>query len=124
MHGFLAGFIDLVFRWRGRWYVLDYKTNQLGPRLSDYAETRLAQAMVDHHYQLQAHLYTVAVDRFLRQRIQGFSYAQDFGGFVYLFLRGFDAAGQTGCGVYFHRPKEAVVAALSAALAGKQEVAA
>jgi exodeoxyribonuclease V beta subunit len=119
MRGFLAGFIDLVFRWHGRWYVLDYKTNQLGPRMSDYSPPHLGRVMVEHDYQLQAHLYTVAVNRFLRQRVPGYLYERDFGGVVYLFLRGLDPTGKTECGVYFHRPGEVVVTALSDALAGE-----
>jgi exodeoxyribonuclease V beta subunit len=118
LRGFLGGFIDLVFRWQGKWYLLDYKTNRLGPRRSDYSPARLGRVMVEHDYQLQAHLYVVATDRLLRQRMPDYQYEHDFGGVIYLFLRGFDPAGDTGCGVYFHRPGEAVVAALSAALGG------
>jgi exodeoxyribonuclease V beta subunit len=116
--GFLAGFIDLVFKWHGRWYLLDYKTNQLGPMMSAYAPARLGRVMVEHDYQLQAHLYVVAVNRLLQQRVPDYRYERDFGGVVYLFLRGLDATGETGCGVYFHRPGEALVAALSDALSG------
>jgi len=117
--GFLAGYIDLVFKWHGRWYLLDYKTNQLGPMMSDYAPARLGREMVEHDYQLQAHLYVVAVDRLLQQRVPDYRYERDFGGVVYLFLRGLDATGETGCGVYFHRPGEAVIAAMSNALNGQ-----
>ena len=119
LRGFLAGFIDLVYRWQGRWYVLDYKTNQLGPR-ADYDTERLGRAMAEHDYLLQAHLYAVAVNRLLRQRVPDYQYERDFGGFVYLFLRGLDATGRTGAGVYFHRPSERVVAAMSDTLAGRQ----
>lgn len=117
--GFLAGFIDLVFKWHGRWYLLDYKTNQLGPMLSHYVPSRLGREMVEHDYQLQAHLYVVAVDRLLQQRVPDYQYKRDFGGIVYLFLRGLDSTGDTGCGVYFHRPDEVVISALSDALTGK-----
>jgi exodeoxyribonuclease V beta subunit len=121
MRGFLGGFIDLVFRWHGKWYVVDYKTNQLGRRMSDYSVPNLGRAMVEHDYQLQAHLYVVAINHFLRQRALDFRYEGDFGGFIYLFLRGLDPSGNTGCGVYFHRPGEAVVNALSDALTGRGE---
>ena len=30
VRGLMTGFIDLVLRWRDRYYVLDYKTNLLG----------------------------------------------------------------------------------------------
>lgn len=30
LHGYLTGFVDLLFEHEGRWYVVDWKSNQLG----------------------------------------------------------------------------------------------
>ena len=74
--------------------------------------------MFHHDYMLQYHLYAVALDRFLKQRAPGYEYDRDFGGAVYQFVRGFDAAEGTSRGIYFDRPDPQVIEALSAVLDG------
>lgn len=113
--GYVKGYIDLVFADYGRWYVVDYKTNDLGPRPGDYRPERLRAEMLRHHYVLQAHLYVVALHRHLQRRLPGYAYERDFGGVLYLFVRAMDRT--PGAGVFFDRPPEALVAALSATLA-------
>lgn len=44
--------------------------------------------MVHHHYPLQAHLYLVALHRFLRWRLPDYTPERHLGGYVYVFLRG------------------------------------
>jgi exodeoxyribonuclease V beta subunit len=114
--GFLRGYMDLVFVHDGRWYIVDYKTNDLGPRAADYRPHRLAAEMARHHYVLQYHLYAVALDRYLRQRVRDYSYARHFGGAVYLFVRGMAPVHEPGCGVFVDRPAPACIAALAAAV--------
>ncbi|MDA1161893.1 MAG: exodeoxyribonuclease V subunit beta [Planctomycetota bacterium] len=118
LQGFLAGFVDLVFESNGKWFVADYKTNFLGPAFSDYSRERLDAAMFEHDYLLQASLYSVAVCRLLEQRLLEFDLARDFGGVVYLFLRGFPTDGPPQVGVWHHCPEAAFVKALSDALDG------
>ena len=113
LQGYLGGFIDLVFLHEGRWYVVDYKSNFLGPRPASYAPERLARAMSLHHYYLQYHLYVLAVHRYLTLRLPGYDYARDFGGVAYLFLRGMSPRHAPGCGVFFDRPSSALVRDLS-----------
>jgi exodeoxyribonuclease V beta subunit len=71
--------------------------------------------MAEHHYYLQYHFYTVALHRHLTQRLPGYDYERDFGGALYLFIRGL---GPDGRGVYFDRPQRALLDALGAALEG------
>jgi exodeoxyribonuclease V beta subunit len=104
LRGFLRGFIDLVFEADGRFWVVDYKSNFLGTTASDYVRTRMARAMAEHHYYLQYHLYSLAVDRYLATRIPDYDYERDFGGVFYLFLRGMDPAHPAGTGVFADRP--------------------
>ena len=111
--GYLRGFVDLVFEWKDRFYVVDYKSNHLGPNAVDYLPARLESPMAEHHYVLQYHIYTVALDRYLEQRLAGYDYDSHFGGVYYLFLRGMDPAHSPGCGVYHHRPSRASIRALS-----------
>jgi exodeoxyribonuclease V beta subunit len=120
LQGFLTGFIDLVFEWNGRWYVLDYKTTNLGPLVSDYDSDSLDVSMFEHDYILQYHLYCAAVERFLKQRIPSFQFERDFGGVLYLFLRGVEPGSQQLGGVYFDRPAADVMESLQQVLSGRR----
>jgi len=111
--GFLRGFIDLVFEHGGRWFLVDYKTNNLGPVLDDYAPSRLTEAMVDHHYVLQYHLYALALHRLLRYRLPDYSYDAHFGGVYYLFVRGMTPATGPQRGVFRDRPPAPLMQALA-----------
>jgi exodeoxyribonuclease V beta subunit len=115
IHGFLTGFVDLVFVHEGRWYVIDWKSNQLGAEPSAYAHEALRDVMDAQHYTLQYHLYLVALHRFLRVRVPGYDFDQHMGGAAYAFLRGFapDASTQ-GHGWFTERPSRMLIDALSA----------
>ena len=67
---------------------------------------------------LQYHLYTVALVRHLRRTLAGFDYERDFGGVLYLFLRGMTPQSGPRRGVFFDRPPRARVEALCALLRG------
>tara|TARA_R110002072_G_scaffold105615_4_gene230921 strand:+ start:8761 stop:12456 length:3696 start_codon:yes stop_codon:yes gene_type:complete len=87
--GHLKGAIDLVFEANERFYILDYKSNYLGDDSSDYQTESLAIAMEEHRYDVQYVIYTLALHRFLKQRRKDkYQYQRDFGGVIYLFLRG------------------------------------
>jgi len=96
LNGMLTGFADLIFEFRGCYHVLDYKTNRLGPNLSNYHGASLDDAMHTHHYPLQALLYTVALHRYLRQRLNGYSPARHLGDSWYLFLRAVGLSADAG----------------------------
>jgi exodeoxyribonuclease V beta subunit len=119
VRGMLSGFIDLVFEYRGQYYVADYKSNHLGNQLADYAPARLRASIIEHRYDLQYALYTVALARLLRARLgAGYDYDRHVGGVYYLFLRGIRAAAGPGCGVFHVRPERALIEALDALFAG------
>jgi exodeoxyribonuclease V beta subunit len=61
--------------------------------------------MAEHAYILQYHLYTLALDRYLRLRLPGYSYDAHFGGAIYIYLRGVSIETQ-GFGIYSDRPAE------------------
>lgn len=115
--GMLKGFIDLVFRWQGRYYLLDYKSNWLGEESAAYTRPAMEQAMIAHRYDLQYQLYTLALHRYLHHRLVDYHYSRDFGGVYYLFLRGVDAA-QPGNGIYHCRPDSALIDGLDALFTG------
>ena len=96
--GFLTGSIDLVFQCGERWWVADWKSNFLGQRGShgevvscgpnDYSSAAMERLMASNHYPLQAHLYLVALHRYLRWRLPDYTPERHLGGYAYIFLRG------------------------------------
>ena len=104
--GLITGVIDLVFEFDGKYYLADYKSNYLGNSLKDYSPQSLQQAMLDRRYDLQSLLYSLALHRYLRQRIKDYSYQDHFGGAYYLFLRAMRADSGSHFGVYFECPDE------------------
>ncbi|MFC4821714.1 UvrD-helicase domain-containing protein [Dokdonella ginsengisoli] len=122
LHGLMNGKIDLVFEHAGRFHVLDYKTNRLGDgrRLSAYAPQRLEATMTDSHYRFQALLYTVAVDRYLRQRVAGYRRGEHLGEAIYLFVRAVGIAPEAPrAGLWTHRFDEALLDAVDRLFAGR-----
>ena len=113
LRGFLKGFVDLVCEHRGKWYVMDYKSNHLGENREDYARDKLPAAMADHHYFLQYHIYTVALHRYLANRLSGYDYQRDFGGVLYLFFKGMHPDSGSEFGVYADLPPLARIEQLS-----------
>ncbi|GAA3552000.1 exodeoxyribonuclease V subunit beta [Zobellella aerophila] len=115
--GMLKGFIDLVFEHQGRYYLLDYKSNHLGDSPADYGQQALQQAMIEHRYDLQYLIYTLALHRLLRLRIADYDYERYFGGVFYLFLRGMKVGANTG--IFHTRPEAALINGLDALFAGE-----
>ena len=109
--GFLTGSIDLVFTDSddpdtARWWVADWKSNWIGERDMDgrpmhcgprhYSQNAMEEQMHLHHYPLQAHLYLVALHRFLQWRLDGYQPQRHLGGYAYIFLRGVSRKGGSG----------------------------
>ncbi len=119
VRGLMKGFIDLVFRHRDRYYIVDYKSNHLGDRFDDYGPEQLKTAMAAHRYGLQYLVYTVALHRYLRHRLAGYDYRRHFGGVYYLFLRGMHPRHGASRGVFYDLPEPALIEALDALFAGR-----
>ncbi|MES4614414.1 MAG: exodeoxyribonuclease V subunit beta [Ewingella sp.] len=118
VQGMLKGFIDLVFFWEGRFYLLDYKSNWLGDDSSAYTEEAMESAMAEHRYDLQYQLYTLALHRYLGHRLADYDYERHFGGVIYLFLRGVDPE-HPGNGVFRRRPSQEFVECLDQLFRGE-----
>ncbi|HEV7272380.1 exodeoxyribonuclease V subunit beta [Pseudoxanthomonas sp.] len=115
LEGLMTGLIDLTYLHDGRWYVLDYKSNQL----PGYDAAALQQAMTHSEYDLQALIYTLALHRWLRFRLgDAYDYARDVGGIRYLFCRGLDLTRDASPGVHAQRFPPDLVHALDALFAG------
>lgn len=116
--GLIKGFIDLVFRADGQYFVADYKTNHLGYRYQDYSEESLKQAIIDHNYDLQYLIYTLALHRYLKERLVNYQYDKHIGGVYYLFIRGMHPDHEQQ-GIYFDKPSFALIDALDKLLEEK-----
>ncbi|HXE18597.1 MAG TPA: exodeoxyribonuclease V subunit beta [Castellaniella sp.] len=116
LNGMFKGFIDLVLQADGRYYLIDYKSNDLGPQASDYAPPALVRAMCTARYDVQMAMYVLALHRQLKARLPDYRYDRHMGGALYLFLRGQDFPGQ---GLLAGRPPESLVEALDALFRGQ-----
>lgn len=116
LNGMLKGFIDLVFEHQGRFYVLDWKSNWLGPDDSAYTPAAMRGAILHHRYDLQYLLYLLALHRLLGTRLPDYDYDRHIGGAVYVFLRG---AGAPSQGLFTDRPPRVLIEALDGLFAGR-----
>ena len=114
LSGYLSGFVDLAFEHDERWWLIDWKSNWLGPADDDYARAALDTTMREMHYTLQYHLYLVALHRHLRARQKGYDPARHWGGVAYVFLRGVTGTGSNGW--FRDTPTPALLNALDAAM--------
>ncbi len=102
--GYMKGYIDLVFRHNGRYYIIDWKSNFLGSHVKNYDNEALNQIISREYYFFQYHLYTLALHQYLRLRLPGYRYENDFGGVIYMFIRGIDPAQSHEFGLYKDLP--------------------
>ncbi len=111
--GQMKGYIDLVFEWGGRYWLVDYKSNRLGDDVSAYTPAVLDHAMTEHHYDLQYVIYMVALHRYLGTRIRDYHFKEHFGGVMYLFLRGMAPDAPMPRGVWYTCPGQDTVGRFS-----------
>lgn len=99
---FLKGYIDLLFFHEGQYYIVDWKSNDLGTLPEDYQSGLMLNDLVRHRYPLQFTLYSAALYQFLKIQNLENKTASLFGGVYYLYLRGMD--GVSTRGIYYDRP--------------------
>ena len=61
-----------------------------------YSDQAMEEQMLAHHYPLQAHIYLVALHRFLEWRLPNYNPIEHLGGYIYIFLRGVPGAKALG----------------------------
>lgn len=83
----MKGFVDLIFQHEGLYYILDWKSNWLGPTNEEYQPHFLENAMRQHDYFLQAGIYTKALKKYLAL-VDERPFEAIFGGVIYVFIRG------------------------------------
>ena len=113
--GYLRGFLDLVFRKDGYYYVVDWKSNSINRREADFTEKGITAEMAKAGYFFQYLLYSAVLHRFLKETMGAdYSWERNFGGVRYYFLRGIPSNGEKS--VFTDRPEEAMLEKLCAAL--------
>ncbi|MCP3852266.1 MAG: exodeoxyribonuclease V subunit beta [Gammaproteobacteria bacterium] len=96
LQGMMHGFIDLIFQWQGKFYIVDYKSTHLGNHFNDYEPDALDKNIRDNYYDLQYLLYSLALHRYLKSRKPDYDPQAHFGGIHYLYLRGMNIDSQQG----------------------------
>ena len=102
LEGIMNGKIDMLFEYQGKYFVLDWKSTFLGDSLENYKESSLEEAMNENNYHLQYLIYTLATKKYLESRLPDFDYEKDFGGVLYLFVRGMRKG--TNSGIFNCKP--------------------
>jgi exodeoxyribonuclease V beta subunit len=86
-NAYLRGYVDLVFEHQNKFYIIDYKSNWLGAGDEAYGAEAIKRSMQEHHYDLQAKIYSAALKNFLASRIGAAKVQDAYGGVLYLYLR-------------------------------------
>ncbi len=91
---FIKGFIDLIFKYAGKYYIADWKSNYIE---EGYSRDAMEVNMNHANYHLQYKLYSIALIRWLKQTLGNrFNPAKDFGGVFYFYLRGMEPGTENG----------------------------
>ena len=96
LRGFIKGYIDLIIHFEGKYYIIDWKSNHIGDSSVDYGYENLREAISENYYHLQYYIYTVALHKYLKNRLHDYDYRKHFGGVFYIFLRGVEGESETG----------------------------
>jgi len=119
LNGFIKGFIDLVFIYKGKFYIVDWKSNLIGRDINHYKTENLVPIMQSDYYILQYHLYTLALHKYLKNRLPNYDYEKDFGGIFYIFLRGIDKTKGPDYGIFRDRPQKSLILEMDRELTGQ-----
>jgi exodeoxyribonuclease V beta subunit len=99
LKGMMHGFIDLIFEYKGRFFVADYKSTYLGAQLDDYHHAALQQSIFNSSYDVQYYIYALALHRYLKTKLPDYNPEHHFGGVYYFYLRGMNTENSNG--IYF-----------------------
>lgn len=111
--GYMNGSLDLVAKFDTetgpKFYMIDYKSNYLGNSFSQYTQQKILKSIFESRYDVQILFYSLALYRFLKTTLPNFSYEKDFGGFMYLYLRGMNSFDTKSPGQFYVKPSEALI---------------
>ena len=111
--GYMNGSLDLVAKFDTetgpKFYMIDYKSNYLGNSFSQYTQQKILKSIFESRYDVQILFYSLALYRFLKTTLPNFSYEKDFGGLMYLYLRGMNSFDTKSPGQFYVKPSEALI---------------
>lgn len=110
--GILKGFIDLVFVWKHKYYILDYKFNWLGENNKFYSKNNIIKEIIKNRYDVQYQIYAIALHKYLKNKVKNYNYNTHFGGIFYIFLRGINKKNQDN-GIFYTLPNYLLIKKLS-----------
>lgn len=123
--GFMKGSLDLVAKFTtkqgDKFFMIDYKSNYLGDSFGDYTQDSILKSIFEARYDVQILFYSLALYRFLKCTLHDFSYEKDFGGVMYLYLRGMNSNDTVSPGQFYVRPSEELIKSLSDLFDGIEE---
>lgn len=123
--GFMNGSLDLVVKFvtetGPKFYMIDYKSNYLGNSYSRYTQQKILKSIFESRYDVQILFYSLALYRFLKTNLPNFSYENDFGGVMYLYLRGMNSFDARSSGQFYVKPSEALIERLDKLFNGINE---
>ncbi|MBD3421815.1 MAG: AAA family ATPase [Chitinivibrionales bacterium] len=90
--GYVIGYIDLLFKKAGRYFIVDWKSDSL----DEYTKAALHGCMRERGYDIQQILYCSALHRWLKTRLADYDPIRHFGGIFYAFLRGMQCGATSG----------------------------
>ena len=100
---FLNGFIDMIFRNNGKYYILDWKSNYLKTGYHG----KIFKEEIIKNYELQYQIYLTASIEWLKNSLIDFEYEKHFGGIYYIYLRGIGADKKNlNNGIFYFKPNE------------------
>jgi exodeoxyribonuclease V beta subunit len=99
--GFIRGFIDLIFKYKEKFYIADWKSNILE---EGYDQASIERNMTQANYHLQYKIYTIAALRWFKKNMENrFDPEKHFGGIFYFYIRGMNRKNNNG--IYYLSPK-------------------
>ncbi len=88
LKGFLNGVIDLIFVYKSKFFIVDFKTNFLGFSYDLYNKKKISDIISYYGYDIQYLIYSLALHNYLKLNIKNYNYNYHFGGIYYIFLQG------------------------------------
>ncbi|WP_343189364.1 exodeoxyribonuclease V subunit beta [Buchnera aphidicola] len=110
--GFIKGYIDLIFKWKKKYYILDYKSNWLGKSEKKYTKKKIKKTIIKNKYDLQYKIYSIALHKYLKKKKKKYKFKKHFGGIYYIFLRGINKNKKNN-GIFYLLPKYKLIKKLN-----------
>ncbi len=115
LYGFLNGVIDLIFIYKNKYYIVDYKTNWIGLNYKNYDFNSLLKVICNNRYDIQYQFYCLALNNYLKLKLTEYNYNIHFGGIYYIFIRGINPNKNniSSTGIFFTKPNYRLIKILT-----------